>query len=368
MTFEGILLNQEFNKGRKSGNIEISNGSIIFNDQEAYVFKMSLMNIEVTHGGAGNRYVFFNNKNNPGFTLYTDEKNILNHPDLKYISSAEKSRKTIKNNRRLLWFSVTGIATLFILGILSIFIFRNTIVEKIAQSISPKVEQSITEQLKKSILVDKKVISNPFIDSQLQLLVEPLVNAVENKDFKFNFSIIKDPTLNAFALPGGTIIIHSGLIEKSENQNEVLGVLAHEISHVTRRHHLRGIINNLGLLTIARGFLGDVAGISTDLITVGVSLESLKYSRNYEREADKSGYELMIRAQKDPQGMISFFEKLEKEHSGLEMADFLSTHPDTKERILNLKQQYLKEKYIVIYKNSINFDLFKSTIKTLSNQ
>ncbi len=363
--FEGIVLGSQFEKGRKSGSITIAYSEIILTDSGNKTYKLPLKNIAITQGGAGNRYVYFKHPNIPNITIYTDDKRILNHEEIKYDYQLKNSTTKIKNNRRVLWIASFSLIGIVIATLVSFYIFRVKIVEEIANTIPPSVEQSITEKLKQSILLNHKVIASPSIDSQLALITNPLVNAVEDKAFKFSFTIIQDSTLNAFALPGGTIMIHSGLIAKAKSAEEIAGVLAHEISHVTRRHHMRGIIGNLGMFTIVRGFLGDVTGISTDLLTIGATLESMKYSRDYERESDNSGFDLLLKAGISPNGMVSFFKTLDKEHRNLEISNFLSTHPAVKERIKDLegRMQFIKDSGRKI---NINFEQFQQQVQQLA--
>lgn len=363
--FEGIALNSQFEKGRKSGKITITFSELVLTDSEGKLHKLPLKNIAITQGGAGNRYVYFKHSSFPNLTIYTDDKRILNHEEIKYDYQLKSSATKIKNNRRVLWIASFSMVGIVVAILVSFYIFRVKIVEEIAKTIPPSVEQSITEKLKQSILLNHKVITSQSINSQLALITAPLVNAVEDKDFKFSFSIIQDSTLNAFALPGGTIMIHSGLIAKAKSAEEVAGVLAHEISHVTRRHHMRGIIGNLGMFTIVRGFLGDITGISTDLLTIGATLESMKYSRDYERESDNSGFDLLLKASISPFGMVSFFKTLDKEHEGIEVSSFLSTHPAVKERIKKLEERMQTTK-ASDKKININFELFKQQVQQLA--
>ena len=197
---------------------------------------------------------------------------------------------------------------------------------------------------------------------RLDSITRPLVQSVENKAFKFSFTIVEDGTMNAFALPGGAVVIHTELLEAADNAEEVAGVLAHEISHVTRRHHIRGIIGNLGIFFIIRALLGDVAGLSGDIATAGATLSSLKYSRGFETEADDEGYSLLLKAHIKPDGMIHFFEKLKKENPDAGMMDFLSTHPATSDRIENLNK---KEKPNGPIQNiQMDYSKFKTDIQT----
>lgn len=362
MEYEGIALHESLPKGRKSGTIEVNDVDITFKDEEKRLMSFTISKAEITQGGTGNRYVYFNNPERPGWTFYTDDKSILKNPVFTREKSHQKSAKKIRNNRRLLWISVQSIVGLFVGLIILFFVFRGSIVESLATTIPISWEQEISGPMLESALAGKNVVEDPNIIAQLDKITDPLVNSVENKDFKFNFTIIEDPTLNAYALPGGSIVIHSGLILEADHVNEVAGVLAHEISHVTRRHHVRGMVDKLGLFMLIRAFLGDATFIA-EISAYGAALETLKYSRDYELEADESGWNLMLKANLDPTGMIDFFHKLEHEHGDMPgVASFMSTHPATGDRIDILEAKPLNGKNFD--EIDIDFGEFQNDIKT----
>lgn len=361
-TYEGTALHESFPRGRKSGIIEINDVDIIFKEEEKKIQSFPIRNTNISQGGTGNRYVYLNHPDRNGWTFYTDDKSILKHPAFGRDQNHQQSVRKIKNNRRLLWLSVQGIVGVLLSLIILFFVFRRQIVESVAMSVPVSWEQEISPGMLEAATAGKKVVKDPKILEELAKITNPLVNAVEDKDFKFSFTIVEDPTLNAFALPGGAVVIHSGLIMEADHVNEVAGVLAHEISHVTRRHHVRGMVDKLGFFVLLRALIGDVAGIGAELAVYGAALESLKYSRDYELEADESGWNLMLKANLNPTGMIDFFEKLEHEHGDIPgVASFMSTHPATGDRISILEAKpLLEEDFDEI---DIDFEEFQNDIK-----
>jgi len=366
MIFEATALSPQFPNGRTPGTLEIINGTLCFKNREQKIFGMPLKGAEIKQGGAGNRYIYFTHAAYPELTFYTDDKVILNQPDIKFDQQHASSGKQIKTNHKLGMALIYSFLGLIVAMIVSLFVFRGLIVEHIASLLSPAQEQEMASGMRASAIAGKKIITDSSIQRRLGMITTPLVNSVDNKEFKFSFTIIEDETLNAYALPGGAIIIHSGLIQKAKSAEEVAGVLAHEISHVTRRHHIRGIIGNMGLYVIVRGFLGDITGVSTELATAGATLGSLKYSRDFETEADDNGWKLLNNADINPNGMIAFFETMKKEQGQVEMSDFISTHPGTAERIKNLKGKKIEHTAFMNF--PFNFETFKQDIKTYFNQ
>jgi predicted Zn-dependent protease len=147
--------------------------------------------------------------------------------------------------------------------------------------------------------------------------------------FKYEFHVAEDASLNAFALPGGVIVVHTGLIQATTRPEELAGVLAHEVQHVELRHSIRGMVKDLGLhglFAIATGDLG-----ATLLGEAAVGLTSLKFSRDDEREADQAGFDALIAAGIDPSGMPSFFETMSRQAKDAALA-FASTHPASADR------------------------------------
>lgn len=360
--YEGIILHDSLPKGRTSGIIEVNDVDILFKSDEKHLQSFTITNTEISQGGTGNRYVYFNHPDKQGWTFYTDDKSILKNPVFKRDISHKKSVTKIKTNRRLFWLAIQSILGLCLAVVILFFVFRGAIVESLATSIPVSWEQEISGSMLEAATTGKNIIKDEKILADLNKITQPLVNAVDNKDFKFSFTIVEDPTLNAFALPGGAVVIHSGLILEADNVNEVAGVLAHEISHVTRRHHVRGMVDKLGFFMLIRALMGDATFIA-EATAIGATLEALKYSRDYELEADESGWNLMLKANLDPTGMIDFFQKLQHEHGDMpDAASFMSTHPATGERIEILEAKPLNGKDFD--QIDIDFSEFQNDIKT----
>ncbi len=168
----------------------------------------------------------------------------------------------------------------------------------------------------------------------------------EVPDLPYTFTILNDEKVNAFALPGGYVYITRGLLALAENEAEMAGVLAHEIGHITARHsaqrHSTNVATNIGLTVL--GVLGSAVGVPSGLgqaVSAGAQAVVQGYSREQELEADMLGVRYMTRLGYDPDGMTTFFKKLDA-HSKLEAKsagldgvshNIMSTHPRTTDRI-----------------------------------
>lgn len=168
----------------------------------------------------------------------------------------------------------------------------------------------------------------------------------DKKPFEYSFEVIESNEINAFALPGGPIFFYSGLFANLETEDQVMGVLSHEMTHVRKEHWASAYENNqkrqLGLTVVlillrANKTAFDIAGVSDAL------LFTLPYSRKHETEADKLGYSSMTDAGYNPKGMVEVFEVLKEKGGGSGTAEWLSTHPDSDNRIKAIEKRIAGE-------------------------
>jgi predicted Zn-dependent protease len=146
-----------------------------------------------------------------------------------------------------------------------------------------------------------------------------------NSPFQFRFRVVDDPSVNAFALPGGFVTVNMGLLQSAESGEEVAAVIGHELAHVVQRHGTRRVLRQLGGMAALSIVFG-----GTDLevpATLLGGLANTAYDRDQETEADELGQEALIAAGVSPIGMVHFFERMAKD-AALAPPQFLSTHPD----------------------------------------
>lgn len=234
-------------------------------------------------------------------------------------------------------------------------------------------EIALGKQLAQQVERQSKIVNDPVISEYINRIGQ---NLVRNSDAKvpFTIKVIEDPTVNAFALPGGFFFVQTGLILKADNEAELAGVMAHEIAHVAARHGTRQATRGeiAQLATIPLIFMGGAAayGIyqaSGILIPMGM----LKFSRSFETEADYLGLQYMYKTGYDPTAFVDFFEKietLEKRKPGT-IAKAFSTHPPTEDRIAKTQKEIAEFKprpeYVV---TTSEFNEVKNRLKMLENQ
>lgn len=137
-----------------------------------------------------------------------------------------------------------------------------------------------------------------------------------NSSFDFEIVIYDSPEINAFALPGGKIVLFRGLIDFAKSGNEVAGVLSHEMAHVLKRHGMEAIVRHMGLTTLISLLVGDAGGVTGLGAELGLGLISMSYGREKEVEADESGRQLLMKNNFNVYGFKSFFARLNEEMGG----------------------------------------------------
>lgn len=187
----------------------------------------------------------------------------------------------------------------------------------------------------------------PATDERVKILRKVasrlLANVDDGKDpWQYSFDVIDSKEVNAFALPGGPTFFFSGLLDRLSTEDQLAGVLAHELTHVRREHwayayadsQKRALgINLLLVFTKANSAMGNIASISNDL------LFELPFSRKHEKEADEGGMDMMVAAGYNPQGIKEVFEILSRVSGGGKPPEWLSDHPDDKNRIKNMQDR-----------------------------
>ena len=183
-------------------------------------------------------------------------------------------------------------------------------------------------------------ITNCEEDTAKTLLLNLFARKITlNNHRELHFRVINSPTVNAFALPNGEIVIYTGILEKMNNYTELAGLIGHEASHVNNRHSMKMLCRNMAGYIFISALLSDVNGIVTVIAENAHNLNTLSYSRTFETEADEQAVYLMIQNKIDPQGIVSLFEMLEKEsEQDYQFLEFVQTHPLTSHRIEKIQK------------------------------
>lgn len=248
----------------------------------------------------------------------------------------------------------------------------------VAQTVlTPLDERRIGEQIMRDVSTSDEVVQDVEVIDYLNDLGNKLVSASADKQQKFNFFVVQDNSINAFAMPGGIIGVHTGLILATSTESELASVLGHEIGHVTQHHMARMLaeqkndtfksVAGIALaLLMARANPDLASGALTTASAVGVQSQ-LDFTREHEREADRVGLQILDNAGFDARAMPAFFTTLQR---GTRFVDgsapsFLRTHPLTTERIADVANRVAQLQYRQV-PNSLAFDLVRAKLLAMN--
>jgi len=220
-----------------------------------------------------------------------------------------------------------------------------------------------------------EIVSDPLLQGYVEELTYKLATHSELKDRRLDIIIVNNQAINAFAVPGGVLGIHNGLLLQAETEAQFASVMSHELAHLSQRHFARSveaqkrnaIPNMAGLLAgiILAATEGGNAGMVAIAATQAASLQNqLRYSRLHEQEADRTGMETMVRADMDPSAAAGMFEVMQQasRYYGNRPPEFLLTHPVTESRISdarNRSRQYPRK----MYTDNPNFQLMRARVE-----
>ncbi|TFW20734.1 M48 family peptidase [Duganella callida] len=252
-----------------------------------------------------------------------------------------------------------------------------------SQDLSPLMERKIGEEIMRDIRRDRDYLDDgpilEYMNNFGNVLVDARPGARGEAKYDYFFFVVRDPQLNAFALPGGFIAVHSALLLAAQNESELASVLGHEIGHVVQRHIARSIGQQKqdALIPLAAMILAALASRQGGDAAMGVFLggqgltiqRQLNFGRDAEREADRIGFQIMGEAGFDTSGMVAFFQQMQnatRAYSDLVPA-WLLTHPLTTERIADI-QARIREAPYKQRQDSLDFFLVRSRARVLQDQ
>ena len=214
------------------------------------------------------------------------------------------------------------------------------------QLVSVQDEIAIGQKAQREVQQQTPEVSDPVVRDYVRDLGGRLAGYASGEKYPYSFSTADYRELNAFALPGGPVWIHRGILASATTEAQVAGVLAHEVAHISRRHAARQITKGTlanGLLGLLGAVLGDEgAGAAAAQVAAGVTANSfmLKFSRDDERDADREGVAILARAGYDTRGLTEFMRVLaaQQGRSPGSVAQFMSTHPAPASRVRDLER------------------------------
>lgn len=242
--------------------------------------------------------------------------------------------------------------------------------------LSKSTEAQIGRAIMRDIRQSGVLVEDPQINEYINEIGHKVAARTNDGEYEFTFFVVNDDRINAFALPGGYIGVHTGLIDSTRSESELAGVLAHEVAHVTQRHIARAIHANSrqSLLTTAL-MLGTLvlgaAGGGGDAVQAGLAIaqgtaaqQQINFTRSNEYEADRIGITALADAGFDPHGMASFFEVISRQNTtapDARIPEFLRTHPVSSSRIAEAQNRARAYDRVNV-EDSVNYGLARARL------
>ena len=248
------------------------------------------------------------------------------------LEQAAEQVRQVRQRHRVVWGLVGGT---ILAVMLSLWFGSDVLVELAVNRIPVEWEQKLGESAYREFLTGQDVMKDGLAVGAVKEMTQRLASHVPHNPYRFDVTVVKSDVVNAFALPGGYVVVFTGLMKKADSPEEVAGVLAHELNHVLQRHGLERIIKQLGFVAVVSIVLGNPPGLGGVMKQLGIELMTLKFGRAQETEADTTGLDLLHRAKVNPEGMITFFQRLAEKDEG--RVEWLSTHPMSSARADHLK-------------------------------
>jgi len=336
-TFSGGVLSDAIDGGRAGAEIELLQRAVVARTPDGERFEIPYQQCRVEIGGYNGRMVFCRTEDR-GLTIFCDHRKFpaaLAEASTGLLDEqlAAKLKRRRSQSRRGRWIAaavLVGVVLLLVGAYYGIQAGARAAVHAVPVSVDEKIGSMTFE----SMDLGGPEVDDPAVVGAMQSIVDRLAPHAALDGLQFEVHVVQSPMVNAFALPGGTIVVFTGLIEGANDAEQVAGVLAHEMAHATLRHGLERISHSLGVAAALQLLLGDPGGLAG----AGAELFQLatvnSYSRDQENAADAEGVRMLHAAGIDPTGLARFFETLKEEHGDMPGAvSWLSTHPQHDERI-----------------------------------
>lgn len=282
----------------------------------------------------------------PGCRLHL-ESEALEQPVFTRRSNLRRQIETVLRRRdarrrvRMCGWFVAGFAAFVVVGWLVSRLAVEFIVQRVPVSYEVKLGEDAFAEAGEMWRIDDRDTNQL---ARMNGLRDRFLAALPKDDYDIRMHVVQDGTANAFALPGGRIMVTTGLLTLTQDDEEIAAILAHELAHVRHRHSLRQIVSAGGPALLMRVITGDSEGL---LGALSVSFEFLlgqRFSRDLEREADESGWHYLVAADMDPRAMLRMMKKFQEEEAREgAMPDHLqpmNSHPATQERIERLERMW----------------------------
>lgn len=343
--FDASLFRPEFGNEVVHGKIFVDRKTVRF-VAEGFSEEIPTDLVKVTLEKNSQR-VCFTDPRRPESQIYTPDHSVLAHPT---VGQCEAIWLQVAGplGHRELWRRLR-ITAYFLASCLLLVMIASWAFGAMVRSVAKRVPSSWEQKFGDETLakVRKKFVFEDDSNrvAQIAAAAAPLIEVLPPDQRNLKFYIVQTEIPNAFALPGGHVVITTGLLDMVDRAEQLLGVLAHEMAHVTQKHFAQKAVTAAGPVAVFGVFLHSRSGLM-NVLTIGSGLLVLQgFSKEYETEADEVGWDYLVKARIDPHGMIEVFQKLQSWQGArtvIRLPEAFESHPDLAKRIANLERREKK--------------------------
>jgi Zn-dependent protease with chaperone function len=312
--------------------------------------QIPLKRLQIEPGESGE--ILFSDPDQPDWLVYTLDSRILKEqallqytPTRTQIRFLRRQDDTGRRVKITAW-ALGGFAATAMLVYLLAGVFVNVLVSRVP----PEWEKKMGDEAMAELKGTETFVTNPKYLARLDAAVKPLLPALPTNHMNYQFYLVDDREPNAFALPGGHVVVTMGLLEFADTPEQVAGAMAHEIAHVNRKHHIRRELSSLGPVILCRLCMSSQNRLLQSLASGSELLIVRGFSQEHELEADATGWNYLVAAHINPHASIELLTKFKLEEDRTkdreDLPQAFSTHPATAKRIRILEKKWsnLKDK------------------------
>jgi len=304
------------------GRIAVDQRNFRFESPQVIV-EIPLERLEIETGEANE--IIFTDPQLPDWVVYTfdkrilDDQRLLRSPHTRFQIKELRSQGEFAKRMKITAWCFGGFIGLSIVGYLAMGLVVRALVARVPASYEIQQGNDAMAEIQQQ----ETFIQDSNFVAKLERAVKPLTDSLPQTQIPYKFYLVDDPDPNAFALPGGHVVVTRGLMELAERPEQIAGAVAHEIAHVNLKHHLRDEISSLGPYLIFQLFLhgeGRLLGV------IGAGSQLLikqSFSQEYELEADSTGWDYLVKAHIDPRGSIELLRKFKAEEDRYKDLDIM---------------------------------------------
>lgn len=335
--YTGGVFHADLSDGRAGVEIELLHSHLCASTADGDAFVIPYEECQLELGGYTGKMLFCRNADR-SVTLFSEDKQF---PKALALAAggrldeqlASQLSKAKGESRRGAIFSF-GLVAATLVVLVSLYFGIRAGANRVTQSLPVSLDRELGKAAYQAMPKEGSEITDPLVTKPIQAIVDRLADHAKVEGMDFQLHVIDSATVNAYCLPGGTMVVYTGLITAAESPGQLAAVISHEMAHATLRHGLSRISQTLGLTAAVSLLIGDTAGIMAAAEEFFTAASINSYSRQQETEADLEGVRMLHAAAIDPSGMPSLFELLKDEHGELpEALVWVSTHPDHASRI-----------------------------------